>query len=115
MRFKKIFAVVMAAAVTLSTLNGFHGFSAPKTAKAASFVNLNQSQITSAMGAGWNLGNQLEASLNGTPNETSWGNPTINANLIKELKMPVFVPSVFRFPIWARSAATPVTPLILPG
>ena len=29
MRFKKIFAVVMAAAVTLSTLNGFHGFSAP--------------------------------------------------------------------------------------
>ena len=27
MRFKKIFAVVMAAAVTLSTLNGFHGFS----------------------------------------------------------------------------------------
>ena len=86
MRFKKIFAVVMAAAVTLSTLNGFHGFSAPKTAKAASFVNLNQSQITSAMGAGWNLGNQLEASLNGTPNETSWGNPTINANLIKAVK-----------------------------
>ena len=86
MRFKKIFAVVMAAAVTLSTLNGFQGFSAPKTAKAASFVNLNQSQITSAMGAGWNLGNQLEASLNGTPNETSWGNPTINANLIKAVK-----------------------------
>ena len=86
MRFKKIFAVVMAAAVTLSTLNGFHGFSAPKTAKAASFVNLNQSQITSAMGAGWNHGNQLEASLNGTPNETSWGNPTINANLIKAVQ-----------------------------
>ena len=86
MRFKKIFAVVMAAAVTLSTLNGFHGFSAPKTAKAASFVDLNQSQIASAMGAGWNLGNQLEASLNGTPNETSWGNPTINANLIKAVK-----------------------------
>ena len=70
MRFKKIFAVVMAAAVTLSTLNGFHGFSAPRTAKAASFVDLNQSQIASAMGAGWNLGNQLEASLNGPPNET---------------------------------------------
>lgn len=86
MRFKKIFAVVMAAAVTLSTLNGFHGFSAPKTAKAASFVDLNQSQIASAMGAGWNLGNQLEASLNGTPNETCWGNPTINANLIKSVK-----------------------------
>ena len=86
MRLKKIFAVVMAAAVTLSTLNGFHGFSAPKTAKAASFVDLNQSQIASAMGAGWNLGNQLEASLNGTPNETCWGNPTINANLIKSVK-----------------------------
>ena len=49
-------------------------------------TNLNQKQMVTAMGAGWNLGNQLEAANNGTPNETAWGNPTISANLIKAVK-----------------------------
>ena len=38
------------------------------------------------MGAGWNLGNQLEAANNGVPSETAWGNPTITENLIKAVK-----------------------------
>lgn len=38
------------------------------------------------MGAGWNLGNQLEASSNGTPNETAYGNPKINEELILAVK-----------------------------
>lgn len=84
MRFKKLVAVVMAAAMSLSTL-GVTGSSTPK-ASAATFQNLNQSQIVEAMGAGWNLGNQLEAANNGTPNETNWGNPTISENLIKAVK-----------------------------
>lgn len=84
MRFKKLIAVVMAAAMSLSTL-GVTGSSTPK-ASAATFQNLNQSQIVEAMGAGWNLGNQLEAANNGTPCETNWGNPTISENLIKAVK-----------------------------
>lgn len=85
MRFKKLMAVVMAAAMSLSTL-GIPGIiSAPKVS-AATFQNLNQSQIVDAMGAGWNLGNQLEAVINGTPNETNWGNPIISENLIKSVK-----------------------------
>lgn len=85
MRFKKLIAVVMAAAMSLSTL-GVTGVSAPKKASAATFQNLNQSQMVEAMGAGWNLGNQLEAANNGTPNETNWGNPTITESLIKAVK-----------------------------
>lgn len=84
MRFKKLFAVVLAAAMTLSTL-GAGGVTAPK-AQATSFTDLNQSEIVNAMGAGWNLGNQLESVINGTPSETNWGNPVINENLIKAVK-----------------------------
>lgn len=90
MRFKKLLAVVTAAAMTLSTLSVSGVVSTTKTASAATFNDLNQSQIVSAMGAGWNLGNQLEAALNGTPCETNWGNPTINANLIKAVKKAGF-------------------------
>lgn len=54
------------------------------------FTNLNQEEITEAMGAGWNLGNQLEASIGGNPSETAWGNPTINKNLINAVKKAGF-------------------------
>lgn len=54
------------------------------------FTNLNQEEITEAMGAGWNLGNQLEASIGGNPYETAWGNPTINKNLIDAVKKAGF-------------------------
>lgn len=55
-----------------------------------SFQDLDQSQITEVMGAGWNLGNQLEASKEGTPNETAYGNPVINEQLIKAVKKAGF-------------------------
>ncbi len=86
MQIKKLFAVVMAAAMSLSTLGMAGIVSTNKTASAATFTDLNQSQIVSEMGAGWNLGNQLESALNGTPCETYWGNPTINEKLIKAVK-----------------------------
>lgn len=47
---------------------------------------MNQAQITAAMGAGWNLGNQLEANTNGTPYENAWGNPIITQTLITTVK-----------------------------
>ncbi len=39
-------------------------------------------EIAEDMGAGWNLGNQLEANSGGTPDETCWGNPTVTQELI---------------------------------
>ena len=75
--------------MTLAGLN-VGGIAETKKADAATFTNLNQSEIVSAMGAGWNLGNQLEAALNGTPSETAWGNPTITSNLIKAVKKAGF-------------------------
>ena len=85
MRFKKLFAVVMAAAVSLSTLGVTGGISTQK-ASAASFEDLSQSDMVEAMGAGWNLGNQLESAVGGTPCETYWGNPTITEGLIAAVK-----------------------------
>jgi endoglucanase len=49
------------------------------------------------MGAGWNLGNQLEANSGGTPNETAWSNPVVTQELIsavadagfKSVRVPV--------------------------
>ena len=88
MRFKKVLAVMMAAAMSLSTLGVTGGVS--EKASAATFQNLNQRQMVAAMGAGWNLGNQLESANNGTPAETNWGNPVISENLIKSVKSAGF-------------------------
>lgn len=57
----------------------------------------NQAQIVAAMGAGWNLGNQLEANSNGTPSETVWGNPTISQALITAVKNAGF--KTIRIPV----------------
>ena len=56
-----------------------------------------QAEIVAAMGAGWNLGNQLEANINGTPGETAWGNPTITQGLITTVKNAGF--KTIRIPI----------------
>ena len=96
MQIKKLLAVALAAAMTLSTLSTTT-LTQPKKASAATFTNLNQKQMVTAMGAGWNLGNQLEAANNGTPSETAWGNQTISANLIKAVKNAGF--STIRVPV----------------
>lgn len=53
-------------------------------------TELDQTQITEAMGLGWNLGNQLEASSGGLPSETCWGNPEITKELIDTIKAQGF-------------------------
>ncbi len=58
---------------------------------------LNAAEITRAMGLGWNLGNQLEASVNGMPSETAWGNPVITEELIQMVKNAGF--STVRVPV----------------
>ncbi|WFR61678.1 cellulase family glycosylhydrolase [Paenibacillus amylolyticus] len=74
---------VSSLAIMLVAAVAFTGWS-PKASAA------DASQIVAEMGAGWNLGNQLEASVNGTPNETSWGNPTVTPELIKKVKAAGF-------------------------
>ncbi|GKX67529.1 glycoside hydrolase family 5 protein [Inconstantimicrobium mannanitabidum] len=63
----------------------------------SNFTQLNSSQIVSAMGAGWNLGNQLDANLNGTPSETAWQNPVITQALIQKVKAAGF--KTIRIPV----------------
>ncbi len=58
---------------------------------------LDQEEITKAMGAGWNLGNQLEASSQGIPSETAWGNPVITEEFIKVVKEQGF--NTIRIPV----------------
>ncbi len=79
-------APVTKVAVTLTT-----------PAITSDFTQLNASQIVSAMGAGWNLGNQLEANSNGTPSETAWSNPTVTKALIQAVKTAGF--NTIRIPV----------------
>lgn len=100
-------AAVMMAVLTGCSSNGSSDntevTSAADTAvtEAASAENawdeLDQTAITAAMGMGWNLGNQLEASSNKVPNETTWGNPTITEDLIKAVKAQGF--NTIRIPV----------------
>ena len=64
---KRILTSALAAATAVS------GLSLSASAEPdGSFTDLSAAEITDAMGAGWNVGNQLEASSNGTPSETAW-------------------------------------------
>lgn len=77
---------VMTAAVASCGKNS--DSAAKDTAK--KWTELDQTQITEAMGLGWNLGNQLEASSGGLPSETCWGNPEITKELIDTIKAQGF-------------------------
>lgn len=61
------------------------------------FDDLSQYEMVEAMGAGWNLGNTLEANSNGTPSETIWGNPQTTPALIKLIKNSGF--NTIRIPV----------------
>lgn len=81
-----LLAGVMTAAVAGCEKNS--DSEAKDTAK--KWTELDQTQITEAMGLGWNLGNQLEASSGGLPSETCWGNPEITKELIDTIKAQGF-------------------------
>lgn len=89
----KKYGLVSLAVALLATV-AFTGWSAPVS---AAMRSVNATQLTSEMGAGWNLGNQLEASINGVPNETAWGNPTVTPALIKKVKAAGF--NTIRIPV----------------
>ncbi len=60
------------------------------SAEETGFQNLNQQEIVEAMGAGWNLGNQLEANSNGTPAEDAWSGVKVTERMIRTVKTSGF-------------------------
>jgi len=83
-----LFAAILAVAGTM------YGVSRTTSANAAS---LTGPQLVAEMGAGWNLGNQLEANNNGIPSETAWGNPAVTQALIDRVKASGF--KTIRIPV----------------
>ncbi len=81
---KRTAALLMAGIMAAMTACG-SGDSEKKEEK-SKWDELDQAQITEAMGLGWNLGNQMEAVNAGTPSETAWGNPEITKELIDKIK-----------------------------
>lgn len=93
-KIKKCGVYSLALVLLASTLLGSTGSRASAAEASAAltsdFRSLQASQIVSEMGAGWNLGNSLEASVNGIPSETAWNNPTITPQLIQKVKAAGF-------------------------
>ncbi|WP_270169845.1 cellulase family glycosylhydrolase [Paenibacillus sp. SYP-B4298] len=93
----KVIQLYMLAAVLAISAAASGWSSTASAAPTADFRQLNASQIVAEMGAGWNLGNQLEASVNGIPSETAWNNPTITPALIQAVKAAGF--KTIRIPV----------------
>jgi endoglucanase len=89
----KIRVVLLAVllAVAASVYGTAHQASADTVAQSSA------SQIVADMGAGWNLGNQLEATTNGYPSETAWGQPTVTQALIDKVRAAGF--KTIRIPV----------------
>lgn len=99
-KIKKCGVYSLALVLLASTLLGSTGSRASAAEASAAltsdFRSLQASQIVSEMGAGWNLGNSLEASVNGIPSETAWNNPTITPQLIQKSRQQASKRSVSR-------------------
>ncbi|WP_104782127.1 MULTISPECIES: glycoside hydrolase family 5 protein [Streptomyces] len=89
-KIRVIFLAVMLA-VAASVYGAAHQASADTAAESSA------SQIVADMGAGWNLGNQLEATTNGYPSETAWGQPMVTQTLIDKVKAAGF--KTIRIPV----------------
>ncbi|MDX8055712.1 glycoside hydrolase family 5 protein [Lentzea sp. BCCO 10_0798] len=97
-RFRVTF-LAAALAIAVSTF----GLASP--ASADTMNQLNASQIVADMGAGWNLGNQLESTIDGTPNETAWGQPVVTQALIDRVRASGF--KTIRIPVSYLNAIGP--------
>ncbi len=85
-KHRKLFAAIVILAMLCTTVS-IRQITTPKVANAAtSYIDYNQEEIVAQMGAGWNLGNQLEAASNGLVGETYYGNPVITEDLLLAVK-----------------------------
>ncbi|MGW4945533.1 cellulase family glycosylhydrolase [Actinoplanes sp. NPDC004185] len=82
-------------AATLAFAGTVYGVTRPASADVV--AQLNGSQLVADMGAGWNLGNALEANNNGIPSETAWGNPVVTQALIDRVRASGF--KTIRIPV----------------
>ena len=60
-------------------------------------VSMNAQKQLFSLGLGWNLGNQMDAYVNGVANETSWGNGRATQQTFDSLKAMGF--STVRIPV----------------
>ncbi|MCR5203383.1 MAG: glycoside hydrolase family 5 protein [Lachnospiraceae bacterium] len=106
MKFKRLFAMIICFSMVVASFSIIGNTKAVKTVKAedVTFNDMDMAAMVEAMGAGWNLGNQLEASNGGTPSETAWGNPVITEDLIKLVKSAGF--KTIRVPVSYLSKIT---------
>ncbi|MET0416925.1 MAG: glycoside hydrolase family 5 protein, partial [Actinoplanes sp.] len=92
-RVRKVGLGIVAAALTFS--GSVYGVT--QAASADVVAQLSGPQLVADMGAGWNLGNTLEASNNGIPSETAWGNPVVTQALIDRVRASGF--KTIRIPV----------------
>ncbi|BAL90206.1 putative glycosyl hydrolase [Actinoplanes missouriensis 431] len=85
-RLRKAWLVFLAAA--LAVTGAVYGVTRPASADVT--AELTAPQLVADMGAGWNLGNTLEASVNGIPGETAWGNPVVTQAFIDKVRAAGF-------------------------
>ncbi|MGI5186908.1 cellulase family glycosylhydrolase [Promicromonospora sp. CA-289599] len=91
--FKRLITCLVAAMMVV----GVSTTSLATRASADTVTPLNAAQIVAEMGAGWNLGNSLEASSNGNPSETAWNNPTVTQAQIDRVRAAGF--KTIRIPV----------------
>jgi endoglucanase len=91
----KVRKVGFAVAAGLLALGGY--VTVANQASADEVTELTAAQLVADMGAGWNLGNSLEANNNGVPSETAWGNPVVTQALIDKVKAAGF--KTIRIPV----------------
>ncbi|MBG0566595.1 cellulase family glycosylhydrolase [Actinoplanes aureus] len=82
-------------AATMAFAGAVYGVT--RSASADVVAQLNGPQLVADMGAGWNLGNTLEANINGIPSETAWGNPVVTQALIDRVRASGF--KTIRIPV----------------
>lgn len=83
-KFKRILSLLSTAALAVTALAGCSSDKKEESSAAKNDGNFTVSvnDIAADMGAGWNLGNTLEANSGGTPSETAWGNPEASQEMI---------------------------------
>lgn len=93
---KKAISLILSAVMMFTLTSSV--FAEQNTIEEKNISDYNQDKIVYDMGAGWNLGNQLEAVNNdGIPNETNWGNPVVTKELITLVKESGF--NTIRIPV----------------
>ena len=90
---KKLVAAMSSAALTLGAATAMSASAEDKTP--------TKQEIVKAMGAGWNLGNTLDATGKGLGSDEVWGNPKTTQEMIDFVKDQGF--TTIRIPItWGR-------------